>query len=245
MMIHFFTAVFLLLSPAMARAEVVVFAAASLKEPVDALAATFGGVTVSYAGSGTLARQVASGAPADLVLLANTDWMDVLKAQAVVQTDTIADVASNRLVMIGPSNVGDVALTPAEVLSALGDGRIATGLINSVPAGIYAQQALRSLHLWDSLSSRLAQVDSVRSALTLVARGEATLGIVYETDARAVDSVRIVARFPTESHGPIRYAGALTARADGDAAAFWAYVRDDAGQAIFAQAGFLPPVAAQ
>lgn len=229
-----------LLAPA-ARADVVVFAAASLKEPLDALTAEHENVVVSYGGSGTLARQVGLGAPVDIVLLANAEWMDILVQGDHVRADTVADIASNRLVLIGPADAGDVLLHGYGMASALGDGRIAVGLTEAVPAGIYAKAALMNLNLWEPLSWRLAEVDNVRAAMALVARGQAPLGIVYETDARVSDAVRVVARFPADAHPPIRYIGALTTEAGDDAAAFWSVITGAEGQAAFAKAGFLPP----
>jgi molybdate transport system substrate-binding protein len=225
-----------------ARADVVVFAAASLKEPIDAIATSFEDVVVSYAGSGTLARQISLGAPADVVLLASEDWMTVLAEGGHVKTQSVADFASNRLVLIGRADSPDLALDADAILSALGTGRIALGLTEAVPAGIYAKAALQSLDLWDALSPQLAEVDSVRAALVLVARGQAPLGIVYQTDVRVSDAVREVAAFPADSHPPIRYQGALTQNARPDAAAFLAAVMADDGQAHLADAGFLPPI---
>ena len=231
-----------LFSAPTARAEVLVFAAASLKEPVDAMAAEFPDVVVSYAGSGTLARQVSQGAPADVVLLANADWMNYLRDGDHVQPHTVSDFASNGLVLIGPATSNDVSLTADGISHALGGGRIAVGLTNAVPAGIYAKEALIHLGLWDQFDGQLAEVDNVRAALALVARGQAPLGIVYATDARISDAVRVVANFPQESHTPIRYTGALTPDADENAATFWAFVTGPEGRAIMAEAGFLPPV---
>lgn len=225
-----------------ARAEVVVFAAASLKEPVDALAAQFEDVVVSYGGSGTLARQVSLGAPVDVVLLANVDWMDFLNDGDHVRDESVVDVASNRLVLIGSAEMPDVALEIAEIRAALGDGRIATGLTEAVPAGIYAKAALQSLDLWESLAPELAELESVRSALAIVARGQAPLGIVYQTDVRVSDAVRAVAVFPADSHPPIRYQAALTNDATPEAAAFLAALIGPEGQMHLEQAGFLPPL---
>ncbi len=230
-----------LLTAPVLRAETLVFAAASLKEPLDELADAFGDVTVSYGGSSTLARQVSFGAPADLVLLANVDWMDVLRDDGFVQPGTVADFASNALVLIGPAEAGDVLLHGYGMASALGDGRLAIGLTEAVPAGIYAKAALVNLNLWEPLSWRLAEVDNVRAAMALVARKQAPLGIVYATDARVSDDVRVVARFPAEAHPPIRYVGALTVQADAQAAAFWDFVKGPDGQAVLQDAGFLPP----
>lgn len=225
-----------------ARAEVVVFAAASLKEPVDALAATFDDVTVSYGGSGTLARQVSLGAPVDVILLANPDWMAFLAEDAHVKMSSVTDFASNRLVVVGPHDAEDVALETEAILSALGQGRLAVGLTNAVPAGIYAKAALQSLGLWGTLSPHLAEVDNVRSALALVMRGQTPLGIVYQTDVRISDQVRAVAIFPDQSHPPIRYQAALVV-ASPETEAFLTALTSAQGQALLAEAGFLPPLA--
>lgn len=241
MMLRMMLTVLCLCSAPLARAEVVVFSAASLKEPLDALAAEFGDVTVSYGGSGTMARQVSLGAPADVVLLANVDWMDFLLTDGHVRPDSVTDFASNALVLIGPAGMADVPLSADGLKTALNGGRIATGLTEAVPAGIYAKAALVSLGLWDGFADQLAEVDNVRSALALVARGQAPLGIVYASDARVSDAVGIVARFPTQSHPPIRYLGALTPDASDQAAAFLDMVSGPAGQAALAAAGFLPP----
>ncbi|WP_108816401.1 molybdate ABC transporter substrate-binding protein [Loktanella sp. Alg231-35] len=231
------------ISASFVRAEVVVFAAASLKEPLDRIAAEFGDVVVSYGGSGTLARQVGLGAPADVVLLANADWMTVLSEEGDVQEASVVDFASNRLVLIGPADAAAVALTEASMLSALGEGRIAVGFTKAVPAGIYAKAALQSLGLWRSLSARLAEVDNVRAALALVARGQAPLGIVYQSDVRVSGNVKELAVFPNETHPPIRYVGAVTTHAAGpEPAAFLDYLLGDAGQVAMADAGFLPPM---
>ena len=231
----------LMLSAPAARAEVLVFAAASLKEPLDQIAARFDDVVVSYAGSGTLARQITLGAPADVVLLANPDWMDVLVADGHVQPETVVDFASNRLVLVGQAGADPVTLEPGPLLNALGDGRIAVGLTNAVPAGIYAKAALQSLGLWEVTADRLAEVDNVRAALALVARGQAPLGIVYRTDLRVSDAVAELAEFPAESHPPIRYLGALTDTANPDAVQVLAFIGSAEGQAILAGSGFLPP----
>lgn len=226
----------------LARAEVVVFAAASLKEPVDRIAEAFGDVVVSYAGSGTLARQVALGAPADVVLLANVEWMTVLSEAGDVQEASVVDVASNRLVLVGRAGAPALELENAALLNALEDGRMAVGLTEAVPAGIYAKAALQSLGMWDAVSDRLAEVDSVRAALALVARGQVPLGIVYQSDVRVSGEVSQVAIIPADAHPPIRYVGAVTTRSQNpDAAGFLEYVLSDAGQAALADADFLPP----
>lgn len=216
-------------------APLVVFAAASLKEPVDVIAAEFGDVVVSYGGSGTLARQVQLGAPADVILLANTEWMDVLETAGAVSGVQV--FAGNTLVLAGRG--ADVPLTPEGLRMALGDGRLAMGFTAAVPAGIYGKQALDTLGVWDVAGPRVVEVDNVRAALALVARDEAPLGVTYATDLRAVDGLRAVAVFPAESHDPIRYVGALVSD-DPRAAAFLAAVTGARGQAVLAGAGFGP-----
>ena len=229
------------LAAPVARAEVVIFAAASLKEPLDQIVAQFGDVVVSYGGSGTLARQVSLGAPADIVLLANADWMDVLVDGGHVETATIVDFASNRLVLIGALGAAPVTLEADAITGALGEGRLAVGLTAAVPAGIYAKAALQSLGLWEATEGKLAEVDNVRAALALVARGQAPLGIVYRSDTRITDAVTELAAFPAESHPPIRYTGALTDGADTGATPILDYLLGAEGQAILAASGFLPP----
>ncbi|WP_411889188.1 molybdate ABC transporter substrate-binding protein [Yoonia sp. SDW83-1] len=235
-----FTFVFWLILATATNAEVVVFAAASLKEPLDAMAADFGDVTLSYGGSGTLARQLTLGAPADVVVLANDEWMQALVTSGRISADGIVDLASNRLVLIGTNEASDVPLTGDGIGNALGSGRIAVGLTEAVPAGIYAKAALTSLNLWPAFADRLAEVDNVRAALTLVIREQTPLGIVYATDARVSEAVRIVATFPADSHPPIRYLGAVTSD-KAEAGAFLAHMSSPAGRAQFAAAGFLPP----
>lgn len=224
----------------MRAADLLVFAAASLKEPLDQLALTMPGVVVSYGGSGTLARQVMAGAPADLVVLAHPDWMQAMDESGDLVPGSRVDVLSNTLVLVAPSGHADVSLTPEGLVAALGDGRIAMGLTNSVPAGIYGREALTSLGLWDNLADRLAEVDSVRAALALVARGEAPLGIVYGSDARVEPLVRVVATFPEDSHVPILYQAAAVAGGNPKALTFLDLLTSAEGQTAFAAAGFVP-----
>lgn len=217
-------------------ADITVFAAASLKEPLDQIAADLGGVTVAYGGSGTLARQVSLGAPVDVVILASTDWMDELeKGGHITQR---ADILSNTLVLVS-RDPAPVPLTAEGIAGALGDGRLAMGFTASVPAGIYGKAAFQSLGLWDRIQPQVAEVENVRAALALVARGEAPLGVVYATDVRVVPQLHIAATFPSGTHPAIRYVAALTQNAP-EAEAFLTYLQSAQGQAIFAQAGFLP-----
>lgn len=222
------------------RAEpLVVFAAASLKAPLDQLAARHGDTVVSYAGSGALARQIMQGAPADVVVLAHPDWMAALNASGAVVAESEVEVAGNDLVMIGPADAADLPLTADGLRQRLGGGRLAMGFTQAVPAGQYGRAALTHLGLWNDVTGHVAEVDNVRAALVLVARGEAPLGVVYATDALASDAVSVVAAFPPESHQPIRYPAALV-RDTPAARAFLALLASPEGQAIFAAAGFTP-----
>ena len=230
--------------PGLAAAQdVTVFAAASLKEPLDQIALTRPGVTVSYGGSGTLARQVMQGAPADIVILAHPDWMDALEADGALVPDSRTALLGNEIVLVAPQETPDLAQTPEALARALGpDGRLAIGLTTSVPAGIYGREALETLGLWDTVSGRLAEVDSVRAALALAARAEVPLALTYATDARVEPTLKIVARLPQDSHRPILYEAAIVAGGDTEAAAaFLEALQGPEARAAFAGAGFLAP----
>ncbi|NNE52430.1 MAG: molybdate ABC transporter substrate-binding protein [Sulfitobacter sp.] len=224
-----------LCAPGWAGAErLVVFAAASLRGALDEIAAGFDGeVALSYGGSGAIARQVAAGAPADAMLLANPKWMDWLEGEGIIAPGTAFVIASNRLVLIGPQD--HAPIDPEQLPELLGTGRLAMGQRDAVPAGTYARQWLESAGLWEALRTRLAETDNVRAALALVARGQAPFGIVYATDARAEAGVAILYEVPPESHAPIRYlATALTERGQ----SFLAHLASPAAKAIFAAHGF-------
>lgn len=225
----------------LAADPLVVFAAASLKEPMDKIALELGDTVVSYGGSGQLARQVLLGAPADVVVLAHPDWMDVLAQNKAIKPASRVDVLGNTLVVIGHEQMPFDLLAPSFDRALGRDGRLAMGLTSAVPAGQYGKAALQSLDLWDHLSDRLAEVDSVRGALALVARKEAPLGIVYATDALIVPTVHVLATFPADSHPSIIYPAARISD-DPRAAAFLAHLMSASGQEIFARAGFIPLV---
>jgi molybdate transport system substrate-binding protein len=217
--------------------DLVVFAAASLKGPLDAIIADFDDVVVSYAGSGTLARQVSAGAPADVVLLANAEWTDVLEAEGHI-IDPV-EVTGNRLVLIGRPEMDAVPLTIEGLTVALDGGRLAMGFTQSVPAGIYGQAALEGLGVWDAINPMIVETQSVRAALALVARGEAPLGVVYQSDALIAPDLPIVARFPVTSHPRIAYFAAVSAASTHPgAAAFVANLRNPNARAILDEAGF-------
>src|SRR5215203_1463951 len=203
-------------------ADLTVFAAASLKNALDAVTTEFQQqtgkqVAVSYAASSALARQIEQGAPADLFISADLDWMDYLEQRNLIRPETRHSLLSNRIVLVASADRPEALELKAGALAkALGDGRLAVANVAAVPAGKYAKAALENLGLWAEVSGRLAQAENVRAALVFVSRGEAPLGIVYETDARADPNVAIVARLPETSHPPIVYPAALTAGARGE-----------------------------
>ena len=221
-------------APGHAQERVRVFAAASLKPPLDVIAARWSApVSVSYAGSGAAARQVAAGAPADVVILAAADWMDWLGRER--RLGAVRVVARNALVLAGPSGSPPLALTPQSVLIRLGGGRLAMGDPLSVPAGRYGRQALEALGLWTALEGRLLLAENVRAALASVARGDVPLGLVYRSDA-LTPGVEAVASIPERAHDPIVYPAAATREAGPSARAFLDRVA--ASGPVFAAHGF-------
>lgn len=242
----------LLAMPVMAQSAeprtITVFAAASLKESLDEAAAAWTKrsgqkVSISYAGSSALAQQIEQGAPADVFISADGEWMDYLQQRKLIDAGTRANLVGNRLVVIAPADsaLRTLALKPAALRQALGDGRLAMAETASVPAGRYGKQALTALGLWESVSGQLAQADNVRAAMAFVSRGEAPLGIVYATDAQAEPKVRVVAAIPAGSHDTIVYPVARLARTPPAATkGFLAFLRGDHAKAIFKRAGFLP-----
>lgn len=226
--------------------EVVVFAAASLKDALDSVAAEFQAatghtVTISYAGSNALAKQIIEGAPADIFLSAAVNWMDEVEKAGLVVAGTRSDLLGNRLVLIAHGkDAAPVEIGPGLDLAALlGDGKLSMAMVDSVPAGQYGKAALESLGVWPSVEASVAQSENVRAALTLVSRGEAPYGIVYATDAVADDTVTVVGTFPADSHKPIVYPGALlTGAADAADKAFFEALSSAAADAKFAEQGF-------
>lgn len=231
-------------------APLTVYAAVSLKESMDAVVADWTRrsgqkVVLSFAASSALAHQIEQRAPADVFVSADNDWMDYLQTRRLIDPRSRFDLVSNRLVLIVPadSSIRTINLSkPDSILKALGDEHLAVAETTSVPAGRYAKQLLMKLGLWSALASRLAQGDNVRAAMMFVARGEAPLGIVYETDAQAESNVRVVARFPDDSHHRIIYPVARVAAADSmRATGFLAFLRSPQAQATFRKAGFAKP----
>jgi molybdate transport system substrate-binding protein len=229
------------------KPPITVFAAASLTNVLQELGdgftkATSIPVRFSFAASSTLARQIENGAPADVFLSADLEWMDYLQKRNLIQPDTRHDVLGNRLVLIAPVDSKiKVQIGPRFPLAAaLGTGRLATGDPDTVPVGRYAREALTTLGVWNDVADRVVRADSVRSALAFVDRAEAPLGIVYETDALIDKRVRVVGVFPADSHMPIVYPVGLTSAAKPDAAKFVAYIRGPAGGVAFKAYGFTP-----
>ena len=228
---------------AWAAPEVLVFAAASLKTALDDVARSWQAKTgtkptLSYAATSTLARQILRGAPADIFVSANRDWMDALEEDGLIRRETRRDLLGNRLVLVGHGR-NRPSMKIGDLPDRLGNGRLAMALTDAVPAGMYGRQALRALGIWDRVAGRVVQADNVRAALAFVARGEAPFGIVYATDAAASDGVSAVAAFPASSHWPIVYPAALTAgRANGKAESFYAHLFSDEARPLFERQGF-------
>jgi molybdate transport system substrate-binding protein len=227
------------------KSAITIFAAASLTNVLQELGDNFTRETsvpirFSFAASSALARQIESGAGADVFFSADLEWMDYLQARNLIQRQTRRDLLGNRLVLIARADSKiELKIAPHFPLAAaLGKGRLATGDPDSVPAGRYAQSALTSLGVWRDISNHLIRADSVRAALAFVDRGEAPLGIVYETDALIDNKVRVVDVFPDASHSPIIYPIALTTAAKPEAAKFVDYLRSPACDIVFRKYGF-------
>ena len=231
---------------------ITVFAAASMKNALDDINAAFMKrtgikVSASYAASSALMKQIEEGAPADVFASADLDWMDYGSQKRLINDATRVNLLGNQLVLIAPkdSKLDNVTIGPRFDLAKLaGDGRIVTGDVQAVPVGKYAKAALEKLGSWDAASSKFAMTENVRAALTLVARGEAPLGIVYATDAKVEPRVKIVGTFPADSHPEIVYPVAATATAKPEADTYLRYLRSAAAKAVFEQYGFvslIPP----
>ncbi|TLY60279.1 MAG: molybdate ABC transporter substrate-binding protein [Gammaproteobacteria bacterium] len=226
---------------------VLVFGAASLAEVLDDLGQTFTArthipVKSSLAASSALAKQIEAGAPADVFFSADLEWVSYLEQRGLLRPGSHHNVVTNRLVLIAPADSSvSLRIAPGfDLVGALGQGRLATGDPDSVPVGKYARAALEKLGAWERVSGRLVRAENVRSALAYVSRGEAPLGIVYQTDALAQKGVRVVDVFPADSHPPITYPIALTNRAGPAAAQFVAFVTSAAARPIFIKYGFQP-----
>jgi molybdate transport system substrate-binding protein len=226
-----------------AAQDLTVHAAASLRGALDEVATlwegeTGGTLTLVYAGSSALARQIAAGAPGDVFVSANAAWMDVLEEGGHLRAGSRVDLLTNSLVVIAPAGA-DAPLDLAALPERIGTGRLALALTEAVPAGIYARQALTTLGLWDAVAPQAVEADNVRAALALVASGAAPLGIVYATDAIAEPRVVVLAELPAGSHDPILYPAAALAQGDAlGSAALLALMQGEAAAEVFRRHGF-------
>ncbi len=227
-------------------ADITVFAAASMKTALDEIAnawraETGNTATISYASSSLLAKQIQQGAPADVFISAAINWMDFLEETKLIKAESRRDLVGNSLVLIAHGReAAPVNITPRfDLAGMLGDAKLAMALVDGVPAGVYGKAALVSLGIWDDVVPKVAQADNVRAALALVSVGEASMGIVYATDAVADNNVTIVGTFPANTHDPIVYPAALTAESNKPAAAaFLDYLSGDAAGTAFRRQGF-------
>jgi len=223
-----------------------IFAAASMKNALDEANAAYTAktgikVVASYAASSALAKQLEQGAPADVFISADTDWMDYSIKKKAISEPSRVNLLGNKIVLIAPkeSKLSHVTIGQGFDLAKLaGDGKIATGDVRAVPVGKYAKAALEKLGAWQAAEPKFAMAESVRAALALVSRGEAALGIVYETDAKVDSGVKIIGSFPADSHPAIIYPIAATASAKADATGYLAFLRSAAAKTIFERYGF-------
>jgi molybdate transport system substrate-binding protein len=227
---------------AQAEDRLLVFAAASLKNALDEVTSVYAQekVVVSYGASSTLAKQIENGAPADVFISADLDWMDYLEKKGLLAPGTRRNLLGNRLVLIAPATK-PIRLQPAPGFplgKVLGSGRLALADPGSVPAGKYARAALQKLGVWDQISGRVAAAENVRAALAFVARGEAPLGVVYQTDAAVEPGVSIAGVFPADTHPPIIYPAAALKGTAKDGAAFLDFLSGPEARRIFAKYGF-------
>ncbi|MFY9686053.1 MAG: molybdate ABC transporter substrate-binding protein [Pseudolabrys sp.] len=233
--------------PLMAQEQIMVFAAASLKNALDDTNAAFTkatGVktTTSYAASSALAKQIEQGAPAEVFISADLQWMDYLGERKLIKPDSRINLLGNKLVLIAPadSKIANVAIGQGfDIAKLAGSGRIAVADVNAVPAGRYAKGALEKLGSWAAAEPKLAQAENVRATLAFVARDETPIGIVYETDAKVEPKVKIIGAFPDGSHPPVTYPVAATASATKQSVSqYLHFLRTPAAKAIFEKYGF-------
>jgi molybdate transport system substrate-binding protein len=225
--------------------KLTIFAAASTTDAITEIAKHFEkshpvAVRLSFASSSTLAKQIENGAPADIFLSADLKWMDYLQDKGAIVPSSRADLLGNRIVLIAPKDSSLSNLTVDSRLNLadlLGEGRLAMGDPDHVPAGIYGKKAFEKLGLWDSVKDKLARAKDVRAALVLVERGETPLGLVYATDAAISDKVRIVGMFPEDSHPPIVYPVAMV-KESVDAREFITFLKSANATEIFQKYGF-------
>jgi molybdate transport system substrate-binding protein len=226
--------------------DIVIFAAASLKNALDAINAqwqkeTGKKATISYGASSALAKQLEQAAPAQMFISADLDWMDYVAQKNMIKPETRSNLLGNRIVLIAAKDTAQPVEIKAgfDLAKVLGDGRLSMANVDAVPAGKYGKAALEKLGVWGSVSGKIAQAENVRAALLLVSRGEAPAGIVYQTDAASDPNVKIIGTFPEDTHPRIIYPIALTVGANHpDAAAFLDYVKSAKAKSLFEAQGF-------
>ena len=229
-------------------ADVTIYAAASLRDALDELAREYerqgrGKAAISYAGSPALARQIEKGAPADVFISADTDWMDHLAKLGLIRIETRVTLLSNRLILIAPANSQtELKIGPGFPLAAaLGDRRLAMADPESVPAGKYGRAALEALGVWKEVVAKVARTENVRAALALVVRAEAPFGVVYRTDALEERRVRIIGEFSRSLHPEIVYPAAVVAGARSKIAyEYLRYLRSTTARTVWDRHGFGP-----
>lgn len=225
-------------------ATIKVYAAASLTDVVTQLAEQFKrdtGVDVkcNFASTSTLAKQIQAGAPADIFVSANSLWMDATERDGLIDAASRIDLLGNTLVVIAPADEAfPLDVDAGQKLESAFRGKLAMGDPEHVPAGTYAKQALSALGSWDALKDHVVFANDVRGVLTFVERGETGAGIVYATDARMSDKVKVVAELPADSHEKIVYPAALTRSASTTAQQFFDYLQSDDADEVFRDAGF-------
>jgi molybdate transport system substrate-binding protein len=225
--------------------DLVVFAAASLKNSLDRINDAWQKESgkqakISYAASSALAKQIELDAPAQMFISADLDWMDYIARKNLIKPESRANLLGNRIVLVASKDKAEaVEIRPGfDLARVLGGGRLAMANVDTVPAGKYGKAALETLGVWANVSDKVAQAENVRAALLLVSRGEAPAGIVYRTDAAADPNVKIIGSFPESSHPPIIYPVALTNKAGPDASALLAYIRGANARPLFEAQGF-------
>jgi molybdate transport system substrate-binding protein len=225
--------------------DIRLYAAASLTDALTEISAMYekshAGINVkkSFAGSSSMAKQIENGAPADIFISADSDWLDYLQKRGVLDDASRKKLLSNELVLIAPlESKVNILLDPAFNLNTAFSGRICTGDPAFVPVGKYAKQALTHYNWWGKVESRVVGTEDVRTALNFVERADCGLGIVYKTDALLSKKVKLVATFPDASHKPIEYPGALTKMANAEAKAFWIFLQSKEAELVFTRYGF-------
>lgn len=234
-----------------AKTDITIFAAASLANVIDDIAVQYKTVNEdvniipSFASSSTLARQIEHGAPADIFISADQQWMNYLADKQLIEPTTRTTLLGNRLVLISANSKLKGVSVPLTKESTndwdmlLAGGKLAVGDPDHVPAGIYAKEALTYLGLYDKLSPDMARANNVRAALMLVERGETNIGIVYRSDVTASNNVFILGEFPEETHTPITYpATILKDHNNEEIKKFFDYLRSDTAKSLFEKYGF-------